>query len=368
MRNTAALLLLTLLAGPAAAGDAVRVYISHDEAHAQKLIAAFTKATGFEVEATYDTERTKTVGFKRQLLAERAEPQADVFWNNELATTILLKNAGVLAPYISPSASGIPAAFKDPEGYWTGFGARARILIVNTDLVAEEDMPDSMWDLADSRWKGKVCMAKPHTGTTAAHAVALYVLDREEADRYFDALIENEVKWLTGNAHCMRDVSAGRFAFGWTDTDDFNVARLQGAPVKRVFPDAAPDGIGVMFIPNSVMLIKGGPNPEGGKKFIDWLLKPETEAMLAESDSAQIPVRPGVPVPDHVKRPDQIGKTMVVDFETVGREYDRWQSHLRAKFAAAQETSRTLIWILVALVAAGLLGFAFLKRATGEPA
>ena len=365
MRNI--FVVLCVLAAPLAAQEKVRIYVSLDQDHSAPILEDFQKETGIEIDPEYDTERSKTVGLVRRLIAEKGRPQADVYWNNELATTIKLKLAGVLARYVSPSAADIPDRFKDSEGYWTGFAARARVLIVNTNLVGPNEMPDSMWDLADEKWRGKVAMAFPQTGTTAAHAAALYTKDPEEADRYFDALIENRVEWLASNGQTMRDVGQGRFAFAWTDTDDFNVALRRGWPVKCVFPDKGPDEIGVLYLPNSLMLIKGGPNPEAGKKLIDWLLRPEIEERLAHSATAQIPVRPGVKTPDNVKRPEEIGKTMDVDFKEVGRQYDRWTAHLREKFSDASTASGMLVWVVVGLVAAALVGFALLKKATGEP-
>lgn len=361
--------ILTLAAGLFAQDDArvVRVFVSLDEEHSSKVLARFSEETGIAVDPRYDTEANKTVGLVQAILTERDDPWGDVYWNNELATTIKLKEHGVLQPYVSPMAADIPAAFKDAEGYWTGFAARGRVLIVNTDLVAADEIPTSMWDLADPKWKGKTCMAWPRTGTTAAHAVALYVNDPGRADEYFDKLVANEVTWLTGNAHCMREVSAGRFAFGWTDTDDFNVALGQGKPVARVFPDRGDDQAGVMYLPNSLVLLKGAKRPAEGKALIDWLLRPETEEMLAGMATAQIPVRPGVKTPGHVMRPDQVGKVMPVDWERVGKEYDRWVTHVNDRLAAAQESSSMLIWIVVAVVVVAAVAVVVLKRATSEP-
>ncbi|MGH7161962.1 MAG: extracellular solute-binding protein [Planctomycetota bacterium] len=365
MRNV--LVAVLALASTSAAGETVVVYVSLDQEHSEAVLRDFEKETGVAVDAQFDMESTKTVGMVTRLIAEKAAPAADVYWSNELATTIKLKRHGILTPYVSPSAADIPLEFKDPEGYWTGFAMRARVLIVNTDLVPAAEMPTSMWDLGKPAWRGKTCMARPETGTTATHAAALYVRDRDEADRYFDSLVGNEVAWLTGNAHCMREVAAGRFHFGWTDTDDFNVAREQGQPVAVVYPDTAPGEAGVLYIPNSVMLVKGGHNPEGAKRLIDWLLRPAIEERLAKSSTAQIPVRDGVPAPGHVKRPDQIGKRMRVDFEAVGEGHDRWVQHVRAKLAASQRSTPTLLWILVGVVVAGGVGFALLKRVTEEP-
>jgi iron(III) transport system substrate-binding protein len=74
-----------------------------------------------------------------------------------------------------------------------------------------------------------------------------------------------------------------------------NVAQLEGKPVGVVYPDT--DGMGTLVIPNCAVLIANGPNPEAGRRFIDYLLRPEIEKSLAESEAAQIPLRSGVPVP-----------------------------------------------------------------------
>ena len=80
-----------------------------------------------KVNAVYDTEETKSTGLANRLLAEKARPQADVFWSNEPVRTLVLKSV-MLASYRSPSAKGIPDALIDPEGYWTGFSARIRVI------------------------------------------------------------------------------------------------------------------------------------------------------------------------------------------------------------------------------------------------
>ncbi len=369
MRNV--IVSLLALSSLALGEETVTVYVSLDEENSRPVLQVFEKETGIKVDARYDTERTKTVALVRTLIEEKADPQADVYWNNELATTVKLKEHGVLDRYDVPNAKSIPAVFKDPDGQWVAFAARARILIVNTDLVPAAEMPTSMWDLTKPKWKGRICMARPVTGTTAAHASALYTLDPERADEYFDKLIANDCVWLTGNGHTMKDVAAGRFAFGWTDTDDYTVAKLQGQPVAAVYPDRGADEVGVLYIPNSLVLIQGAKHREAGLKLIDWLLRPETEAMLARSATAQIPVRPDVPVPDHVRRPDQIGKVMVVDWGRVGREWDRWVGRVKSKFAAAAadgEEGSSLAWIVTGVVVVAVGVVAVLRRLTSTPA
>lgn len=125
------------------------VYTSLDKVFSQLILEAFEKETGIKVLAVYDSEATKTTGLVNRLIAEKANPRADVFWNSETGRTIVLKRKGVLAKYISPSASGIPEQFKDVDGYWTGFAARCRTLIYNTDLLKAQDLPKSISELTE---------------------------------------------------------------------------------------------------------------------------------------------------------------------------------------------------------------------------
>jgi iron(III) transport system substrate-binding protein len=86
-----------------------------------------------------------------------------------------------------------------------------------------------------------------------------------------------------------------------------------------VFPDK--DGIGTLMIPNTVALIAGGPNPEAGKRLIDYLLSKDVERALAFGDSMQIPVRDDVERPPHVPPFDQI-RAMDVDYSAIAENLD----------------------------------------------
>jgi len=315
-------------------GEDVVVYCALDQNFSEPLIKEFEKRTGLKVRPIYDVEATKTVGLYQKLREEMPRPRCDVFWNNELMLTVRLKQLGALQPYRSPAAAGIPDNFKDPEGYWTGFAARARVLIVNTELLPDSaEWPRSYRDLLDPRWKGNCGMARPLTGTTATHGTILYqILPEEEANAFFEGLLANDARMTPGNAYLMRQVRKGEFAFGFTDTDDFNVARLDKFPVDAVYPDQGEGECGTLLIPNSVAMIKGAPHPEAARKLIDYILSAEVEEKLAHATSAQIPLRPGVRKPDHVKVPGADFRAMTADFEKAADEYEKRQDYLREIF------------------------------------
>src|SRR5262245_4931924 len=286
--------MLTVSACQRKAGQEIVVYTSVDDVFARPIAERFEKETGITVQLVPDTEETKSTGLLNRLIAEKARPQADVFWSGDPVRAAVLKAKGVPAPYHSPQAAGLPPQFSDPEGYWTGFSARARVLIYNRNLVPEDQNPTSVMDLLDPRFRGKVCIANPLFGTTSMHAAALFaVLGEGKAKAFFSGFTENGGKILSSNGEVRRRVALGEFAVGITDTDDANVARLEGKPVGIVYPDA--DGMGTLIIPNCAVRIAGGPNADAGRQFIDYLLRPETEQALAASEAAQMPLRPGVP-------------------------------------------------------------------------
>lgn len=365
--------LVCLLTALVAAQPSVVVYVSHDEEHSSKILDLFEKETGIDVKATFDIEATKTVGLVQKIITEASNPVADVFWNNECGQTELLREKGLLQPYVPAIAKDIPAHLKNPDGYWTGFAARARVLVWNTDMVSEGELPKRLEDFTAPRYKGKLAIAKPLTGTTLTHAAALYsVWGEKRTDEFLDGLMANDVLWESGNGPVANVVADGVRPYGLTDTDDVNVRRMAGRPIKASFLDQEEGGLGTFVIPNSVMILEGAPNLDSAKKLVDFLLSPRVEKLLAEGQAAQMPLQPGVPVPDHVTPVEQLS-TMKVDFAAVGKELADRTQQLHDRFARVQggrvvdgETGGgALVWAAIALVLAGVFVFLALRPAGG---
>jgi iron(III) transport system substrate-binding protein len=271
--------------------DQVIVYTSVDQVYSEPVLKVFERKSGIKVKALYDVEASKTVGLVNRLLAEKDRPYADVFWNSEAGRTIQLKKAGVLQPYISINSGVFPTSVKDVEGYWTGFAARARVLIYNTKLVADSAAPRSIFDFCAPQWRRKAAIAYPLFGTTATHVAALYEqLGPDSTERFLKGLVANGILVVDGNAVSRDMVAEGKIPAGFTDTDDAMEALGRGDPIKIVFPDSG--GIGTLLIPNTVALIKNCLHKDAGKKLIDFLLSAEAENLLVSLKSAQIPLRP----------------------------------------------------------------------------
>ena len=290
----------------------VTVYVSTDRVFSEPVLRAYEQRTGVRLNAVYDTEEAKSTGLANRLIAEKARPQADVFWSNEPVRTLVLKSRQVLTPYRSPSAAGIPPALVDSEGYWTGFSARMRVIAYNTTLVKAEEAPQSVFDLTDPKWKGQVAMADPRFGSTSFHVAALYALAGDEKmDDFFRRLKANDARIVDGNSVVRDLVARGEAKVGLTDTDDVNVAIEDGQPIRMVLPDK--DGLGVPVMPNMVSLIANAPHPDEGRKLIDYLLSADVERQLAQSEAVQIPLHAGVPGPKNIPAIDTF-KPMTLDY------------------------------------------------------
>jgi len=311
----------------------VVVYCAQDKEFAEAIFADFQTTNGLPVAPHFDTEAGKSVALYQELVQEKSRPRCDVFWNNEILSTIRLQRQGLLEPYDSPSAAPYPASARAPDRTWTALAARARILLVNTKLVPEAERPKSLLELTEARWKGKVAMAKPQAGTTATHAACLFAtLGPEKARAWYLGLRQNGVQIVGGNKQVAEGVARGQFAVGMTDTDDAIAEVKAGRPVAIVFPDR--DGLGTLFIPNTLMLLRGGPNPDGGRKLIDYVLSAAVEKKLAETDSHQIPLNPQVQaqLPPQIETPRTV-KAMPVDWGKAADVWDEAQKFLVEEFA-----------------------------------
>lgn len=268
--------------------EALTVYCAHDSVYSEKILREFSKTSGIKVIPKFDTEATKSLGLIELIKNEKNNPRCDVFWNNEVLGTMVLKREGVLLPYKGSGYQRIPKNFKDPDGAWTGFGSRLRVYIINKDKlpINEEAIQKAMKsDLKN------MAIAKPLYGTTLTHYTCLWREKGEAGLKKQDAdWRKHGVKILNGNAAVKDAVTAGGCNFGWTDTDDFFVAFDAGKNVDML-PVKMANGQ-TICIPNSVAIIKGTKREKQAHQLVDFLLSEECELMLANSKARQIPLGP----------------------------------------------------------------------------
>lgn len=273
----------------------VVIYTAVEQQYCQPLFDMFEQETGIKVLPVYDSEANKTTGLVNRIIAEADKPICDVFWNNEFIQTISLEEQMLLETYRPTNADDIPSAYKDEDGYWTAIGGRARVMLVNCDLLTENQYPTSVYDFSNGTFDGEdLALAYPAFGTTKTQVAAMYALLGEEGGREFLTKIsEIGVQIVDGNSVTKDMAATGQVAIGYTDTDDAKVAIEDGYNVIMVYPDQQEDGIGTLITPSTIALVANAPNSSNGELLINFLVSIQSEQAMIDNGFFDVSVRGG---------------------------------------------------------------------------
>jgi iron(III) transport system substrate-binding protein len=245
------------------------VYASQDQVYAEPILREFSRSTGIKARAVYDSEAIKTVGLAVRLVREKANPQCDVFWNNESLRTYQLEDREVLKR-------------------WAAFGYRSRRIVVNTNLLPLAGAPKTLAALTNAEWRGRIAMAYPVFGTTAAHFLALRQhWGVEHWESWCRALQANKPLIVDGNSVVVRFVGRGEAWIGLTDSDDIAAGQQAGLAVA-----ALPLTDESLLIPNTVAVIGGARNALAAQALFEYLQTPAVVNRLVKANALEGSTRP----------------------------------------------------------------------------
>ncbi len=172
-------------------------------------------------------------------------------------------------------------------------------------------------------------MAAPEFGTTGGDVASWFAhYDSAQATEILERLKANDIRLVAGNSTAVRMVATGQADICFTDTDDVYAAQRNGWPVAMNYLDQGGDG--VLTIPNTAALIKGGGNPEEAEELMEFLLSEQLEKMLLDSDSHNCPIRPALA--------EQF-KHYVIP-KPLGADYEKIADNLSAAIRIAREVLR----------------------------
>lgn len=295
------------------------VYSGRNERLILPIIEAFAEETGVKV--------VLRTGSGTELAAaaieEQEKPRADVILINDAGLLGKLAELEVLAPNDSDALQAVPAAFKANDGSWTALTLRNRVIMYNKALVAEGELPTSLFDLTDPKWQGQVAMANGTNDGVIANVAGLrLVLGHGATADFLTKLKQNEVALLGGHTDVRKAVGRGEFKLGFVNSYYYHLQANEpdDNQVGVVYPDQGPGQMGLFTTISGVGLIKGAPHPELAKSFIDWLLTPEAQKLYAELNY-EVPIVAGVPVAPGVKPLSEL-KLAPVDQHALAAEID----------------------------------------------
>src|SRR5438067_11304158 len=261
-----------VVSSKAQAAGKVVVDTSNDSNLNRFVFEAFTKETGIEVEPV---EAGSGVIFRR-MASERERPLGDIVWG--VSRTLLRANKALLAPYASKNKDAVPAHFRDPEDYWIGTNVHLLVILQNTKLIPADAGPKSWADLIKPEWKGKVAFTDPaNSGSAYSNLTMLAQLwgPGEASWEKVSQLLAN-TRVLNRSSLVFQGVGNGEFPLGMSLEYAGYQWSSNGAPVKVIYPTD-----GTIAQMEGVAIIKGGPNTEGAKQFVDYVSRKDVrEAIL----------------------------------------------------------------------------------------
>lgn len=298
---------------PETESDTVVLYSPHPAETINLLTKEFEEKTGIKTEVV----AAGTGELLNRVEAEDGNPLGDVLWGGGAES--LAAFSEFFEAYESPELANIDPVYYDPDFKWLGESPLPMILMYNTDLVAEEDVPTTWKDLLKPEFKGKIAMADPGASGSAytimATMVSAYGKDGAGWDFIDDFIEALEGKIVGSSGGVYKGVADGEYSIGLTLEKAAYPYVLEGAPVKMAYPEE-----GTTAVPDGVAIIRGAKNMENAKKFIDFALSKETQEIMA-SELQRRSIRNDVDAPEGLPALSDI-KLVDYDFDWASNDKD----------------------------------------------
>jgi iron(III) transport system substrate-binding protein len=303
--------------------DPLTVYSGREEELVAPLFEMFTEETGIDVEVRY--------GDSAELAATIAEEggnsPADVFFAQDPGS--LGSVEAELAELPQETLERVEPGFRDAEGRWTGTSGRSRVFAYNTDALAEDEVPDSVFDLTDSKWKNRIGIA-PTNASFQAFVTAMRLSAGEDAARqWLLDLRENEPKEYESNTPIVEAVAADEIDLGLVNHYYLYLVKEEqpDAPIANHFLEAGDPGALVSVAGAGVL--SSTDQQDDAERFVEFLLSEAGQRFYVDAaEEAEYPLiegiepKEGLPALDELRGPD-------VDVSSFGAEHEATVELLR---------------------------------------
>ena len=301
--------------GATASAETVNVYTTREKKLIEPALEAFTKSSGIQVNTIFIEK-----GLEERLKAEGASSPADVVIMVDAGRMISAANDDLFQPVRSEIlASTVPAQLRDPDGKWVALTMRSRIVYASKARVAEDAI--SYEDLADPKWKGKVCIRSgQHPYNNALFAAMIAKLGPAEAEKVVNGIKANLARKPSGgDRDVAKDIAAGVCDIGLANT--YYLGLMAANEKEKPWADAVKPlktsfrGGATMVNMSAGAVAKHAPNKSGAIKLLEFMAGPEAQAIYG-SLNFEYPVRVGVNAAETVKlfgpvSPDSVKMTDV---------------------------------------------------------
>jgi iron(III) transport system substrate-binding protein len=284
-------LLLSACGGSSHDGTAITLYNGQHEQTTGALVAAFEKQTGIKVNVRSGDEAT----LGNQILQEGESSPADVFYTENTPVLEALREKGLLAAVAPATLAAVPSRYDSAQGDWVGVSARVSVLVYNTSQIAPSQLPGSILELAEPKWKGKVGFAPSETDFQPLITSIVKLDGIATAERWLKGLQANS-KLYPDNETVVAQVNNGESAVGLIN--HYYWYRLRAEVGQGGMHSAlhcyAPGDPGDLVDVSGAAVLKSSSHQAAAQAFLAFLLSRAGQETIAHSHSYEYPLRPGV--------------------------------------------------------------------------
>jgi iron(III) transport system substrate-binding protein len=282
------------------------IYSGRDERLVKPIMDRFTRETGIQLNVRY----APSAALATALVEEGRNSPADVFWSQEPGTLGLVAARGLLARLPQATVGKVPPRFSTRSRRWVGTSARSRVLVYNTRELTASQLPTSVWNLVDPRWKGKIGIAPTNASFQAFLGATIHLYGEERVRSWLRGLEANDVRLYPNNTSIVQAVGRGDVLVGLVNHYYlYNVlADTPGLPVRNHwFRDGDP---GNLVLAAGAGIVASTTKPAQAQRFVDFLLSKWAQRFIARGPGAAeyplikgVPRRPGLPALADIKGP-----------------------------------------------------------------
>jgi iron(III) transport system substrate-binding protein len=326
MKKTATLVLAVLaLAGcggddgdEAAEGGPLVVYSGREEELVAPLFERFEAESGIDVDVRY----ADSAELAATIAEEGGNSPADVFFAQDPGSLGAVEDQ--LAELPDDVLDRVDGRFRDDEGRWVGTSGRARVLVFNTDELSEDDVPDSVFDLTDPEWQGKVGLAPTNASFQAFVTAMRLDVGDERTQQWLEDLKANDPKFYEKNTPTVEAVASGEIEVGLVNHYYLYLVKEEqpDAPIENKYLPG--DDPGALVSVAGVGILDGAEHSAAAERFVEFLLADEQQRFYTEeAEEAEIPLVEGIPPKEGVPTLDELSDAGPdVDLSAFGEELE----------------------------------------------
>ena len=280
LAGAVAALTLPLVAGCGGEDADITVYSGRQEDLVEDLFEQFEEETGIEVDVRY--------GDSAELAATIAEEgdntPADVFFAQDAGSLGAVSAEGLLEELPAATLERVDERFRDPESRWVGTSGRVRVVAYNTDELSDEDLPDSIWDYADSEWEGRIGFAPTNASFQAMVTAMRLDAGDEQTREWLEAIAANDPHLYENNIATVEAVAAGEVDAGFVN-HYYLYGHLEEQPDAPVDNHYLEDGdAGALVNVAGAGILATTDRPAMAQQLVDYLLAEGQEFFATETD------------------------------------------------------------------------------------